>query len=106
MREISQRCASESIKLWPADTFVDFDRDLNRAVNQLRDALNDSAESPRFIETFPKRGYRFIAAVEDSNAAAERTTPVPPAAAKPEHGPDHPAQLFVCAGAITPEHSD
>jgi DNA-binding winged helix-turn-helix (wHTH) protein/Tol biopolymer transport system component len=51
-------------QLWPADTFVDFDRGLNKAVNRLRDALGDSAESPRFIETLPKRGYRFIAPVD------------------------------------------
>ena len=51
-------------KLWPADTFVDFDRGLNKAITYLRDALGDSADSPRFIETLPKRGYRFIAAVD------------------------------------------
>jgi serine/threonine-protein kinase len=51
-------------QLWAADTFVDFDRGLNKAVNHLRDALGDSAESPRFIETLPKRGYRFIAPVD------------------------------------------
>ena len=50
-------------QLWPSDTFVDFDQGLNKAVNHLRDALGDSAESPRFIETLPKRGYRFIAPV-------------------------------------------
>jgi DNA-binding winged helix-turn-helix (wHTH) protein len=72
-------------KLWPADTFVDFDHGLNRAVNQLRDALSDSAENPRFIETFPKRGYRFIARLEDSNAAEERATPAEPVARRPEH---------------------
>ncbi len=54
-------------QLWPADTFVDFDRGLNKAVNHLRDALGDSAESPRFIETLPKRGYRFIAPVDAGN---------------------------------------
>jgi TolB-like protein/DNA-binding winged helix-turn-helix (wHTH) protein len=48
--------------LWPADTFVDFDHGLNNAVNRLRDALGDSAESPRLIETLPRRGYRFIGA--------------------------------------------
>src|SRR6202162_2890680 len=48
-------------KLWPADTFVDFDHSLNKAINKLREALGDSAESPRFIETLAKRGYRFIA---------------------------------------------
>jgi len=49
---------------WPADTFVDFDNSLNTAINKLRDALGDSAESPRFIETLPRRGYRFIASVD------------------------------------------
>ena len=50
-------------KLWPSDTFVDFDQSLNRAVNRLREALGDSAENPRFVETLPRRGYRFIAPV-------------------------------------------
>jgi TolB-like protein/DNA-binding winged helix-turn-helix (wHTH) protein/Tfp pilus assembly protein PilF len=49
---------------WPADIFVDFDNSLNTAINKLRDALGDSAESPRFIETLPRRGYRFIASVD------------------------------------------
>jgi TolB-like protein/DNA-binding winged helix-turn-helix (wHTH) protein len=53
------------LKLWPADTFVDFDVGLNSAIKRLRDALGDSAESPRYIETLPRRGYRFIASVED-----------------------------------------
>src|ERR1700678_2424557 len=47
-------------KLWPADTFVDFDHGLNKAVSKIRDALGDSAESPRFIETVARRGYRFL----------------------------------------------
>jgi eukaryotic-like serine/threonine-protein kinase len=51
-------------KLWPADTFVDFDTSLNSAIKKLRDALADSAEEPRYIETIPRRGYRFIAHVE------------------------------------------
>ena len=50
-------------KLWPADTFVDFDRSLGTAVNKIREVLNDSAAEPRFIETLPRRGYRFIAPV-------------------------------------------
>ena len=50
-------------RLWTADTFVDFDHGLNKAINKLRDALGDSAESPRFIETVARRGYRFIADV-------------------------------------------
>src|SRR5437763_16787685 len=45
---------------WPADTFVDFDNSLNTAVNKLREALRDSADSPRSIETLPRRGYPFI----------------------------------------------
>ena len=51
-------------RLWPQDTFIDFDHGLNAAVRRLRDALNDNAETPRFVETLPRRGYRFIAPVE------------------------------------------
>ena len=51
-------------KLWPADTFVDFDHSLNTAVNKLRETLGDSASSPRYIETLARRGYRFIAPVQ------------------------------------------
>jgi Tol biopolymer transport system component/DNA-binding winged helix-turn-helix (wHTH) protein len=51
-------------ELWPADTFVDFDRSLATAVNKIREALGDSAEAPKFIETLPKRGYRFIGKLE------------------------------------------
>jgi TolB-like protein/DNA-binding winged helix-turn-helix (wHTH) protein/tetratricopeptide (TPR) repeat protein len=50
-------------RLWPADTFVDFDSGLNRATNRLRESLGDDAENPRFVETAPRRGYRFIAPV-------------------------------------------
>jgi len=53
-------------KLWSPDTFVDFDHGLNKSVQKLRDALGDSAESPRFIETIPRVGYRFIAPVTGS----------------------------------------
>ena len=52
-------------RLWPSDTFVDFDRGLNVAVNRVREALGDSAENPRFVETLPRRGYRFIAPIVD-----------------------------------------
>jgi Tol biopolymer transport system component/DNA-binding winged helix-turn-helix (wHTH) protein len=55
-------------RLWPEDTFVDFEHGLNTAVNKLRDALSDEADNPRFIETLPKRGYRFIAPVSASTA--------------------------------------
>src|SRR5271155_2152409 len=58
--------------LWPADTFVDFDHGLNKAINKIREALGDSAESPRFIETVTRRGYRFLADVKIVDAAAAR----------------------------------
>jgi TolB-like protein/DNA-binding winged helix-turn-helix (wHTH) protein/Tfp pilus assembly protein PilF len=51
-------------KLWPADTFVNFEHGLNAAVKRLRQALNDSADNPRFVETLPRRGYRFIAPIQ------------------------------------------
>src|SRR5262245_32514111 len=51
-------------RLWPSDTFVNFDLGLNSAVKKVRDALHDSADSPRYVETLPRRGYRFIAPVE------------------------------------------
>jgi DNA-binding winged helix-turn-helix (wHTH) protein len=51
-------------RLWPADTFVDFDHSLNTAVNKLREVLGDSATRPRFVETLARRGYRFLADVE------------------------------------------
>ncbi|MGA8298619.1 MAG: winged helix-turn-helix domain-containing protein, partial [Terriglobales bacterium] len=54
-------------RLWPADTFVDFDHSLNSAVKKLRQALNDDPDVPRFIETLPRRGYRFIAPVSNGS---------------------------------------
>ena len=51
-------------KLWPADTFVDFEHGLNTSVKKLRQVLCDSAEEPRYIETVPRLGYRFVAPVE------------------------------------------
>jgi len=59
-------------KLWPADTFVDFDHSLNRAINKLREALGDSADAPQFIETLPKRGYRFVALLKDTTPEIEK----------------------------------
>jgi TolB-like protein/DNA-binding winged helix-turn-helix (wHTH) protein/Tfp pilus assembly protein PilF len=64
-------------KLWPADTFVDFEHGLNAAVKKLRAALEDSADNPRFVETLPRRGYRFIPPVEGLGQA-------PPAQVAPE----------------------
>ena len=54
-------------QVWPTDTFVDFDNSLNTSINKLREALGDSADSPRFIETLPRRGYRFLAPVEKNS---------------------------------------
>jgi TolB-like protein/DNA-binding winged helix-turn-helix (wHTH) protein/Flp pilus assembly protein TadD len=59
-------------KLWPADTFVDFDHGLNKTINKIRDALGDSADSPRFVETVARRGYRFIAEVKVADAVPVR----------------------------------
>jgi cholera toxin transcriptional activator len=53
-------------KLWPSDTFVDFDHSLNTAINKVRDALGDSASNPRYVETLARRGYRFIAPVQQN----------------------------------------
>ena len=76
-------------KLWPADTFVDFDTGLNSAIKKLRDVLSDSADAPRYIETLPRRGYRFIAHVENGDLAAplpieKRLVTVPPAGPRTE----------------------
>jgi DNA-binding winged helix-turn-helix (wHTH) protein/Flp pilus assembly protein TadD len=57
-------------RLWPADTFVDFDQGLNKAINKLREALGDDANNPRFVETLPRRGYRFIYPVTAVSLAA------------------------------------
>jgi TolB-like protein/DNA-binding winged helix-turn-helix (wHTH) protein/Tfp pilus assembly protein PilF len=65
-------------KLWPADTFVDFDHGLNKAVNKIRDALGDSAESPRFVETVARRGYRFIAEVKAADEPPVRSPELAP----------------------------
>ena len=59
-------------KLWPSDTFGDFEHGLNAAVNRVREALGDSSDNPRFVETLPRRGYRFIAPVEANGARNER----------------------------------
>ncbi len=68
-------------RLWP-DTFVDGDHNLNTAINKIREVLGDSAENPRFIETLPRRGYRFIAPVEGTRP------PMPP---EPVNTPQAPA---------------
>src|SRR5205085_10083349 len=93
--------------LWPEDTFVDFDHSLGSAANKLREALGDSATDPRFIETVPRRGYRFIAPLEavaevkaaptfsepppDQQQPAAKNLPIPEDQAQP----DQPAQTPV-----------
>jgi len=58
-------------KLWPADTFVDFEHSLNTAIAKLRRALDDDSEKPRFIETLPRRGYRFVGSVAETSSARQ-----------------------------------
>jgi cholera toxin transcriptional activator len=65
-------------KLWPADTFVDFDHSLNTAINKVREVLGDSASSPRYVETLARRGYRFIAPVQQDAPKPPQPAPVPP----------------------------
>jgi eukaryotic-like serine/threonine-protein kinase len=94
-------------EIWSADTFVDFDNSLNTSINKLRDVLGDTSSSPRFIETVPRRGYRFIAPVT-SNGHQEAAAPVPPPPAPPAPQPTHRANgmlasalallLFVASG--------
>jgi DNA-binding winged helix-turn-helix (wHTH) protein/TolB-like protein len=82
-------------QIWGGDTFVDFERGLNFAIGQIRSALGDSAESPRFIETLPKRGYRFIAPV--TAAAVGPTAALP---STPYHPPRRLALVGVAAVAV------
>lgn len=70
-------------QLWPADTFVDFDHGLNNAIKRLREALGDSADKPRYIETLPRKGYRFVGVIkpiESQPARLSASTPKNPAA--------------------------
>jgi Tol biopolymer transport system component/DNA-binding winged helix-turn-helix (wHTH) protein len=80
-------------KIWPDDTFVDFDVGLSRAVNKLRDALGDTAENPRFIQTLPKRGYRFIAPVDGGEC-------VPPPTEIPAKKHMRPRWLLAALGVL------
>ena len=64
-------------RLWPEDTFVDFDHSLNTAIRKLRQALGDDKEKPRFVETLPKRGYRFIGKLDYAALPVASETPAP-----------------------------
>ena len=67
------------LRLWPEGTFVDFDHGLNSAVSRLREALNDSANTPRFVETIPRRGYRLLVPVEaEGPVAGDAVAPTEP----------------------------
>src|SRR3954465_7074430 len=70
-------------KLWGPDTFVDFETGLNHCIRVLRATLSDDAQAPRYIETVPKRGYRFIAAVEGPSTTTPEPVPVVEAVAPP-----------------------
>ncbi len=97
-------------KLWPGDTFVDFDHGINIAINKLREALGDSAESPRYIETLARRGYRFIGEVEPpapSGPAAPAVTPTreESAARRPDSPLPSRDELLPPAGTAFARHS-
>ena len=81
-------------RLWPADTFVDFDHSLNAAIRRLRDALGDSAENPTFVETVARRGYRFLAPVSTNGHATVHPVPI-----APSESPTAPRRLWIIAGA-------
>jgi Tol biopolymer transport system component/DNA-binding winged helix-turn-helix (wHTH) protein len=86
-------------RLWPGQPFVDFDQGLNTAVNKLRDVLGDSASHPRFIETLPRRGYRFTFALEPQRNARSIAEQLPPAPAGPR-GIRRGTILLLVAGAL------
>jgi Tol biopolymer transport system component/DNA-binding winged helix-turn-helix (wHTH) protein len=97
-------------KLWPGDTFVDFDVGLNTAIRKLRQALGDDADNPRYIETLAKRGYRFIGMVEIPTVTLSVTAGIAPSS---EANPSHPrrrvrpwmlimASLVIAVAAILP----
>src|SRR2546430_2314132 len=84
-------------RLWPSDTFVDFDHGLNAAVKRLRDALGDSADTPVFIETLARRGYRFIAPVDGS--FTPNAVGIAPASEPSKSHPRHRVRLWMFAMA-------
>ena len=95
-------------RLWSDDTFVDFDHSLNTAIMRLREALSDSSDNPRFIETLPRHGYRFIAPIEELDGSEPEKTAEARSGAIPESSPHvpevGPAMRF-SAGQTTPHLS-
>lgn len=96
-------------RLWPEDTYVDFDNAINSAVRKIRDALGDTPENPRFVETLARRGYRFIAPVSQSAkdpflrdarpTAQNQVVPVPISPTKPGMR-KHRLWWIACASAV------
>src|SRR5262245_12619328 len=87
-------------RLWPPGTFVDADQGLNKAMKHLREALGDSADQPHFIETFPRRGYRFIAKVESSGTAAEKASASTPVLEQPPRKRKYAMLAALALGAV------
>ncbi|MGD0267828.1 MAG: winged helix-turn-helix domain-containing protein [Candidatus Sulfotelmatobacter sp.] len=91
-------------RLWPADTFVDYDHSLNSAVKKLRQALSDDPDVPRFIETLPRRGYRFIAPVGDGSARASAELESPSSTSSPAQSPAESSPAAVSQAAPRSHH--
>src|SRR6201982_1417611 len=91
-REEIQRC------LWKDSTFVDFEHGINFSINQIRGALSDSAEKPRYVETVPRRGYRFIGAVEQPPAGSITVLKRPP---EPKREKAAPRRWLTIASLLT-----
>jgi len=87
-------------KLWPADTFVDFDHSLNSAVARLRDALRDSADKPRFIETVAKRGYRFKGSLRSTAPVLAPSASKPAIPERATGGSRAPRKIWVSVGCL------
>jgi DNA-binding winged helix-turn-helix (wHTH) protein len=93
-------------RIWPADTFVDFDTGLYNAIKKLREALGDEAGTPRYVETVPKRGYRFIApfnrSLPDHEVPEPVSQPTTPAEAGPTIGaaPSRPFRWIILGGVV------
>jgi DNA-binding winged helix-turn-helix (wHTH) protein/Tol biopolymer transport system component len=80
-------------RLWSSDVFVDFDHGLNKSIQKLRDALGDSASSPRYIETIPRVGYRFIAPVSNGHLPAPPKSAIEPSPQLPDVATESPAEV-------------
>ena len=95
-----------SRELWPDGTFVDYEHGVNSAINRIREALGDTASSPKFVETLARRGYRFVAPVEPLTPAASpaNSTPAPPPAPAADAAKLTPAVGGVRSGILASSH--